>query len=106
MDLGKRLTTDGDTQESRSLGAVGEPGGRPESLRLFRLNPKNTKARAPGPGSIRKRDWRPIATKLLAGKNVILHTDGAGAYSMKLDKVIHCTVVHQKKEKIFRGKAL
>ena len=44
--------------------------GRPESLRLFRLNPAITKKRAPGPGAIRKRDWKPIATKLLSNKEV------------------------------------
>ncbi|CAE7422532.1 unnamed protein product [Symbiodinium pilosum] len=62
--------------------------GRSTSLRLFRLNPKNAKKRAPGPGPIRKRDWKPIAKKHLEGKNVILHTDGARAYKMKLSQVI------------------
>ena len=67
--------------------------GRPESLRLFRLNPATPKKRAPGPGPIRKRDWKPIATKLLSNKEVVLHTDGERAYTLKLPKVFHCNVV-------------
>ena len=78
--------------------------GRSTSLRLFRLNPKNTKKRPPGPGPIRKRDWKPIAQKHLEGKNVFLHTDGARTYKMKLSQVIHCNVVHQKKKTRVRGK--
>lgn len=65
----------------------------------------DVEARAPGPGPIRKRDWKPIAHKHLLGRRVILHTDGARAYKMKLDKVIHCNVVHKQKKKIVRGKA-
>ena len=79
--------------------------GRPSSLRLFRLSPKLTGPRAPGPGPISKHDWKPIAAKYLAGKGVILHTDGARAYKMKIPNVIHCNVVHQKKKKkIVNGK--
>ena len=78
--------------------------GRPESLRLFRLNPAITKKRAPGPGAIRKRDWKPIATKLLSNKEVVLHTDGARAYALKLPKVFHCNVVHKKKKAKINGK--
>ena len=48
--------------------------GAPETLVLFRLKPKKTQRRARGPGPIRKRDWAPIANKLLKGRNVILHT--------------------------------
>lgn len=73
--------------------------GHPESLRLFRLNPATTKKRAPGPGPIRKRDWKPIATKLLSNKEMVLHTDGARAYTLKLPKVFYCNVVHKKKGK-------
>ncbi|OLP75401.1 hypothetical protein AK812_SmicGene44801, partial [Symbiodinium microadriaticum] len=80
--------------------------GRPSSLRLFRLSPKLTGPRAPGPGPISKHDWKPIAEKYLAGKGVILHTDGARAYKMKIPNVIHCNVVHQKKKKIVNGKAI
>ena len=79
--------------------------GRPSSLILFRLALRMTKKRAPGPGPIRKRDWRPIAQRHLAGKGVILHTDGARAYKMKLAQVIHCNVVHQKKKTNVNGKA-
>ena len=78
--------------------------GRPSSLRLFRLSPALTDRRAPGPGPIRKQDWKPIAEKYLAGKGVILHTDGARPYKLKLPDVVHCNVVHQKKKKIVKGK--
>ena len=53
--------------------------GRPESLRLCKLKPALTKKRAPGPGPNRKKDWNPIAQKILANRKVILHTDGARA---------------------------
>ena len=78
--------------------------GRPESLRLYKLKPALTKKRAPGPGPIRKKDWKPIAQKILANKKVILHTDGARAYKLKLDQVIHCNVVHKKKRVTVNGK--
>ena len=51
--------------------------GCPSSLRLFRLNPKLTKQRSPGPGPIRKRDWSAIGNRHLANRKVILHSDGA-----------------------------
>ena len=38
------------------------------------------------------------------GKGVILHTDGARSYKLKLPDVIHCNVVLQKKKKIVKGK--
>ena len=63
--------------------------GQPQTLMLFRLKPAATKPRAPGPGAIRKRDWAPIAQKHLANRNVVLHTDGARAYKLKLPGVLH-----------------
>ena len=72
--------------------------GRPSSLRLFKLKPRLTKKRAPGPGPIRKREWLPIGRKFLSNKHVVLHTDGAKAYKVKLPNVAHCNVVHQKKK--------
>lgn len=71
--------------------------GAPETLVLTRLKPCRTKARAPGPGPMRKRDWAPTASKYLKGCNVVLHTDGARAYKLKLDGVIHDNVCHSKK---------
>ena len=38
--------------------------GKPESLVLVRLKPQITKWRAPGPGAIRKAEWKPIANRL------------------------------------------
>ncbi len=54
--------------------------------------------RAPGPGPIRKRDWAPLARRHLEGKKVILHTDGARAYTLKVPGVLHDNVVHMKKK--------
>jgi hypothetical protein len=79
--------------------------GRPSSLRLFRLAPAKTKKRAPGPGPIRRRDWEPIAKKVIEGRKLILHSDGARAYKMKINGVIHCNVVHQKKKITIKDKA-
>ena len=38
--------------------------GRPSSRQLFRLCPRLTDRRAPGPGPIRKRDWKREASDL------------------------------------------
>ncbi|CAE7742054.1 unnamed protein product, partial [Symbiodinium necroappetens] len=60
--------------------------------------------REPGPGPIRKREWTSIAAKYLAGRRVILHTDGARAYKLKVDQVVHCNVVHKKTKVKKNGK--
>lgn len=78
--------------------------GRPHTLRLYRLKPTLTRQRAPGPGPISRRDWTPIAQKCLTNRNVILHTDGARAYKLKLPGMLHDNVVHQKKRVKMNGK--
>jgi hypothetical protein len=83
--------------------------GAPKTLVLNRLNPIMTKRRSPGPGPIKKTDWQPVAKKLLTNKKVILHTDGAKSYRLKtshVDGIIHDWVVHKKKKKMVRGKAV
>ena len=80
--------------------------GDPSTLVLTRLQPINTKPRAPGPGPIRKRDWEPIANRHLKGKRVVLHTDGARAYKMKVEGVLHDNVVHAKKRVVVNGKTV
>jgi hypothetical protein len=77
--------------------------GFPDTLVLTRLDPKLTSVRAPGPGPIRKRDWIPIADRYLKGRDVILHTDGARAYTMEVPGVVHDNIVHQKKEVVING---
>ena len=52
----------------------------------------------PGPGPIRKRDWKPVAKQYLEVRRMVLHTDGARAYKLKLDQVERCNVVHKKKQ--------
>ena len=78
--------------------------GAPETLVLFRLDPAKAKRRAPGPGPIRKRDWLPKARKWLADRRVILHTDGAKTYKLKLHGVKHDFVVHKSKRIVVRGR--
>ncbi|CAE7762192.1 unnamed protein product [Symbiodinium sp. CCMP2592] len=71
--------------------------GKPTSLVLLRLSSKLTKKRSPGPGPIRKDEWRTIADKWLKDKQIILHTDSAKAYKQKVRGVHHGSVIHQKK---------
>lgn len=80
--------------------------GYPDTLVLSRLNPIKTTKRAPGPGPISKRDWKPLGQKHLAGRKALLHTDGARAYKLELDQVLHDNVVHAKKKRIINGKAV
>ena len=63
--------------------------GKPESLVLVRLKPQITKRRAPGPGAIRKAEWKPIANRWLQDTCVILHSDSARSYKSKISGV--CT---------------
>ena len=108
VDIGKGLIPDvpsgGKNTQWEQWGGLLERG-RSESLVMVRLNPKNTKARAPGPGPIRKRDWVPVANKFLKNRNWVLHTDGARAYKVKIPGVIHCNVVHMKKRTKVNGRA-
>jgi hypothetical protein len=71
--------------------------GYPRTLKLNRLAPKKTKMRAPGPGAIRMRDWEPFATKNLKKRKVILHSDGAQTYHLKVEGMKHDHVVHKRK---------
>ncbi len=77
--------------------------GVPGSLVLFRLSPKRTSIRAPGPGPIRSKEWRPFAKTHLANRRVILHTDGARAYKWTLRGLMHDNVVHMKKSVMIKG---
>ncbi|OLQ10741.1 hypothetical protein AK812_SmicGene5514 [Symbiodinium microadriaticum] len=78
--------------------------GKPESLVLVRLKPQITKRRAPGPGAIRKAEWKPIANRWLQDTCVILHSDSARSYKSKISGVLHDAVVHQKKKVKINGK--
>lgn len=71
--------------------------GRPDSLVLKRLNPNVTVAGAPGAGCIRKPEWKRIATRMLQNRKVILHTDGARSYKLRVSGMLHDHVVHKKK---------
>ena len=72
--------------------------GDPGSLKLIKLPIRKTKARAPGPGPITLKLWRPIAKQYLAGRSLILHTDSARAYKESIPCVQHTSVVHQLKK--------
>lgn len=103
MDLGKDLCEDGSSLKWERWGGLVERG-RANTLVLFCLQPSDTKPRSPGPGPIRRREWRPIAMKHLKVRQVILHTDGAKAYKLGMSGVIHDNVVHKKKKILVNGK--
>ena len=54
---------------------------------------------------MRKVEWKPLATKHLANRKVVLHSDGALAYKLKVPGVMHCNVVDKKKQVKANGKA-
>ncbi|CAE7406098.1 unnamed protein product [Symbiodinium sp. CCMP2456] len=78
--------------------------GDPKTLVLARLNPAITVPRAPGPGAMRKTDWKPLATKWLKNRSVVLHSDSARSYKMKVPGMVHDSVVHKKKRVKLNGK--
>ena len=77
--------------------------GKPETLVLHRLKPPRTVVRSPGPGAVRKIEWRPIAERWPKDRRVILHTDPAKSYRLQLAGVLHDRVVHCKKRVKVRG---
>ena len=78
--------------------------GKPQTLVLHRLKPLASKLRAPGPGAVRKVEWKPLAAKWLKDRQVILHTDSAKSYASKISGVLHDRVVHKKKRVKVNGK--
>ena len=80
--------------------------GRPESLVLWKTHSSRTVTRAPGPGAIKKTDWKPVADSRLKNRRVILHTDSARSYRMKVDGMLHDAVVHCKKTVVINGKTV
>jgi hypothetical protein len=77
--------------------------GKPESLVLHRLKPVRTVRRARGPGAVRKVEWQPLAQHWLKHRKVILHTDSAKSYKVKVEGVPHDRVIHQKKRVKCKG---
>ena len=53
------------------------------------LNPPKTVQRAPGPGEVRKTEWVPLANKYLRSRPVIVHTDSARSYKIRVVGVVH-----------------
>ncbi len=53
---------------------------------------------------MRRTDWEPFARRRLQNKKVILHTDGARAYRLRMPGVLHDNVVHMKKQMLVDGK--
>ena len=78
--------------------------GSPHTLVLFKTNATRTCQRAPGPGAIKRIDWAPFARTHLQNRNVILHTDKAKAYAMKIPGLLHDSVRHGKKRVKVGGK--
>ena len=106
VDLKKELTDDGPKRKpaiwEQWAGFVER--GAPETLRLDRLPTRRTSKRAPGAGPLRKRDYKPIADAHFKNKQIILHTDGAKAYRLKVPGVWHDNVVHKAKKLKVKGK--
>ena len=78
--------------------------GRPNSLILEPLNPPRTYKRAPGPGAVRRVEWKHLAMKHLRNRRVVFHTDSAKSYKLRVDGVLHDRVVHAKKRVLVKGK--
>ena len=76
--------------------------GHPQTLVL--LKPALAALRGPRPGAIRKTEWTPLARKWLQDSKVILHTDAAKSYRVKVAGVVHDNVVHCKKRIKVKGK--
>ena len=71
-----------------------------ENQKTSRMSAK----RAPGPGAIRKVEWRPLAKKHLKDRCVILHTDAAKSYRLRMPGVLHDHVRHCIKRQKIKGK--
>lgn len=78
--------------------------GRRDSLVLVPTGATKTCLRAPGPGAIKLVDWKPLAHKYIVGKKVVLHTDRAKSYALKLPGVVHDSVRHCKKRVKINGR--
>ena len=74
----------------------------PKTLVLVKLSPAITVPRAPGPGAMRKVDWKPLARKHLHNRHVVLHSDSARSYRMKVPGMVHNGVIYKKK-RVKRG---
>lgn len=104
VDLGEEVPMDKKAAKWEQWGGIVERG-HPGTLLLFRLSPKSTAAQAPGPGPICRRDWKPVASKFLKNRKVILHTNGARTYKMSVPGILHDIVfIHKKKKVVIGGK--
>ena len=72
--------------------------GFPETLILEELPSRCTSARAPGPGPLLRKVWKPLAERYVKGRKIVLQTDSAKAYTLQVDGCVHTRVVHQKKK--------
>ena len=71
---------------------------------LRKLTPKITVKRASGPGAVRRVEWKKLAQDLWRDCLIVLHTDSAKSYKLKVPGVLHDRVVHCKKRVKVRGK--
>ena len=78
--------------------------GVPISLVLQPTTTTKTCTRAPGPGAIKKVDWSPLCHKYLKRRRVVLHTDRAKSYGLKVEGVVHDSVRHCRKRVKRNGK--
>ena len=98
VDIGKFTDDNLDTNKNTTWEQWGGLVQRGNRLRFFFSDsiqkPHPNEPQAQGP--IRKREWLPVANKHLQVRKVILHTDGARAYTLKLPGVHHCNVAPEK----------
>ena len=72
--------------------------GKPESLVLIQLRSALPSRPPQALGPITKEMWTPIAKKLLENRKIILHTDGARAYRVRVQGMRRDSVIHKKKK--------
>ena len=76
--------------------------GKPATLVLFKTESDRTAKNAPGPGAIKKSDWKPFLLGRLKDRKVVLHSGGARSYKMKAPGLLHDAAIHCKK-RVKRG---
>ena len=72
--------------------------GNSKSLVVIRLPTRSTTKRSPGPGPITRKMWKPIAQRWVKDRRILLHSDSAKAYNLKVPGMVHTKVIHQKKK--------
>ena len=85
-------------RQEHSLGAMGRTSSKRVSPNFgaCEAQPGHHSPSRPWPWSHAEVDWQPMAEKWLKDRRVILHSDSAKSYRLKVAGVLHDAVVHQK----------